>query len=187
MSATIPLNQGFEFGFRTCHGGVLLYQAGNADDYILLQVSPGTADYNVSVNPPHFTPSHLTLRWKINGIEGSVHAGSELDKNYVHTVTFDHGSSSVNATIKIDGPKRYSAIVSKSILSFQSSGPLYAGGNLGNVSSSKGFMGCIESGTNIPLVNSQGATNIIAGCPLDSQSGCNKKSEYSKYKYLSSC
>ncbi|XP_048587268.1 neurogenic locus notch homolog protein 1 isoform X1 [Nematostella vectensis] len=169
-SATLPLNSRFDFRFRTCEGGVLLSQVGNLNnDFIEISVSKGIVNYTISVKPLYFTPSQLTVRWKVGGVENFVHVGNELDKSQYFTVRYVPGVGDANSTISLDGPiTSYSASMPRDIRSFVSGGPLYAGGGSGGV----WFSGCMESGTNVPFTLESKPTEPTPGCPLDSIAGC---------------
>ncbi|XP_048587267.1 protein crumbs [Nematostella vectensis] len=169
-SATLPLNSRFDFRFRTCEGGVLLSQVGNSNnDFFEIIVSKAIVNYTISVKPPYFTPSQLTVRWKVGGVENFVHVGNELDKSQYFTVRYVPGIGDANSTISLDGPiTSYSASIPRDIRSFVSGGPLYAGGGSGGV----WFSGCMESGTNVPFTSESKPTEPTPGCPLDSIAGC---------------
>ena len=170
-SGVIPLNRSFDFRFRTCKGGVLLSQQGLDSDFFLLEVVPTVVNYSVTLMPL-FIPSHLKMTWKVNGIKEFVTLGTDLDRNdFNHLVRFDPGDDVVNSTLSVGG---LTVEVSNRILGFVNSGPLFAGVDFGD-SGAEGFVGCIESGTNIQLDSGSGVGVINNSCPLDSPSGCPQK------------
>lgn len=173
MSGVIPLNRSFNFRFRTCKGGVLLSQQGSKNDFFLLEVVPTLVNYSVR-HLPLFIPSHLKMTWEINGIREFVTVGTDLDKNdFNHLVRFNPGNGVINSTLSVG---TLTVEVSNRILGFVNSGPLFAGLDFSG-SGADGFVGCIESGTNIVLDASGGVApvGVINSCPLDSPSGCPKK------------
>ena len=174
-SAVIPLQSGFDFSFRTCSGGVLLDQKGTSNSFIRLEVVPTTVNY--SVTPVLFIASHLEMTWSINSIQESVVIGKDLDKNIIYKVQFTAGSGGTNSTLSLTGLASFSVDVPNSILSFTNSGPLFVG--LPVSGGRTGFVGCIISGTNIPLVKSAVTSfNINENCTLDYQLECPPKGQW---------
>ena len=177
MSGVIPLNRSFNFRFRTCKGGVLLSQQGPNSDFFLLEVVPTLVNYSVTLLPL-FIPSHLKMTWEVNGIREFVTVGTDLDRNdFNHLVRFNPGSGVINSTLSVG---TLTVEVSNRILGFVNSGPLFAGLDFTG-SGADGFVGCIESGTNIVLdASGVPPVGVINSCPLDSPSGCPKKGEFSQ-------
>lgn len=173
-SGPIPLQNGFDFSFRTCSGGVLLDQRGTSGGFFRLEVVPTTVNY--SVTPVLLIKSHLEMTWKINGIQNFITLGKDLpmDKNIIHQVQFSAGSGVINSTLKLTGLTSPSVDIPNSILDFVNTGPLYAGYP---VSGETGFVGCIESGRNILLVKTGSSVNIKDNCTLDDQLGCPSKGQ----------
>ena len=167
-SGVIPLQSGFDFSFRTCHGGVLLDQKGTSDGFIQLEVVPTTVNY--SLTPVLFIASHLKMTWKVNNIQDSVTLGKDLDQNIIHKVQFTAGSGEMNSTLNLTGLTSSSVDIPNSILGFTNSGPLFAGYpvSVGGI----GFVGCIISGRNIQLSRGPSSLNIKENCTLDTQLGC---------------
>ena len=174
-SGVISLQNGFDFSFRTCSGGVLLDQKGTSNGFVRLEVVPTTVNY--SITPVLFIASHLKMTWKISSVQDSVILGKDLDKNILYKVQFTAGSGQVNSTLTLTGLTAQSVQIPNTILGFVNSGPLYAGYP---VSGGEGFVGCIISGRNIQLVKtiSDSSVNIKEICPLDNQLGCPAKGWY---------
>ena len=147
-SAVIPLQSGFDFSFRTCSGGVLLDQKGTSNGYIRLELVPTTVNY--SVTPVLFIASHLKMTWSINSIQESVTLGKDLDQNIIYKVQFTAGSGGTNSTLSLTGLASFSVDIPNSILDFTNTGPLFVGSPVSG--GGTGFVGCIISGRNIPLV-----------------------------------
>lgn len=153
----------------------MFYQFGENRDFILFELRPTKVEYTATDSI--FTPSTLHIAWNVSGVPGFVELGKGLDKNIEYKVTFKPGSSSVNTSIELGGPSvTLSSQLPKEILAFRYRGPLIAGST--GSSRVDAFVGCLASGTNILLdPNGSGATDVKAGCPLDSQSGCPKRSK----------
>lgn len=173
-SAVIPLQNGFDFSFRTCSGGVLLDQKGTSNGFIRLEVVPTTVNY--SVTPVLFIASHFKMTWSINSIQESVTIGKDLDKNIIYKVQFTAGSRGTNSTLSLTGLTSFSVDIPNSILGFINSGPLFVGYPVSG--GGTGFVGCIISGRNIPLVKTIAALNIKKNCTLDNQLGCPTKGQW---------
>ena len=167
-SGVIPLRSGFDFSFRTCHGGVLLDQKGTSNGFIQLEVVPATVNY--SLTPVLFIASHLKMTWKVNNIQDSVTLGKDLDQNIIHKVQFTAGSGQINSTLSLTGLTSSSVDIPNSILDFTNSGPLFAGYPVSG--GGIGFVGCIISGRNIQLSRGPSSLNIMENCTLDNQLGC---------------
>ena len=171
-SAVIPLKDGFDFSFRTCSGGVLLDQKGTDNGFVRLEVIPTTVNY--SVTPVLFSASHLKMTWSINSLEESVTLGKDLDQNIIYKVQFTAGSGGTNSTLSLTGLTSFSVDISNNILNFTNTGPLFVG--LPVSGGGAGFVGCITSGKNIPLVKrSESSFNINGNCTLDYLLGCGIK------------
>ena len=164
----IPLCTGFDFSFRTCHGGILLSQSGTGNGLFLLRVVLTSVNYSIS--PPHLISSHLEMTWKIGNIQESVSLGKDLDQNVVYKVQFTPGNGVRNSTLQLDGLETFSVDISDGILNFKNSGPLYAG--FDPISGEAGFVGCMESGANIDLTPSDTSVDVSKNCSLDKQIGC---------------
>ena len=173
-SAVIPLQSGFDFSFRTCSGGVLLDQKGTSNGYIRLELVPTTVNY--SVTPVLFIASHLKMTWSINSIQESVTLGKDLDQNIIYKVQFTAGSGGTNSTLSLTGLASFSADIPNSILDFSNSGPLFVGSPVSG--GGTGFVGCIISGRNIPLVKTITSININENCTLDYRLGCPSKGQW---------
>lgn len=142
----------------------MLSQKGTNNGFFLLEVVPTVVNYSTPLSPL-FIRSHLKMTWNVNGVREFITLGSDLDKNFKHTVQFTPGSGSVNSTLRLSGITSSSVDVPNSILRFSNSGPLYAGFD---VSGGEGFVGCIKSGTNIQLTDTGIAINIKRNyCPLN--------------------
>jgi len=172
-SPVIPLRTGFDFSFRTCSGGVLLDQKGPSNGFVRLEVVPTTVNY--SVTPVLFIASHLKMTWSINSIEESVTLGKDLDQNIIYKVQFTAGNGGTNSTLSLTGLASFSAAIPNNILDFTNTGPLFAGSPVSG--GGTGFVGCIISGRNIPLVKTGTSINISENCTLDYQLGCPTKGQ----------
>ena len=172
-SAVIPLQSGFELSFRTCSGGVLLDQKGTNNGFVRLEVVPTTVNY--SVTPVLFIASHLKMTWSINSLEESVMLGEDLDQNFIYKVQFTAGSGGTNSTLSLTGLRSFSVDIANNILDFTNTGQLFVGSP---VSGGVGFVGCIMSGRNIPLVKKDASINIIENCTLDYRLGCPIKGQW---------
>ena len=155
----------------------MLYQNGPDRDFILFEVIPAKVVY--TSKDSIFTPSTLHVQWNVSGVHSSVKLGRNLDKNIEYQVTFKPGTSVVNTSVELAGPSvALSSQLPKEVLDFKHSGPLIAGNTGVPNSAVTGFVGCMESGSNIALdPNSQSATGVQAGCPLQNQVGCPKRSK----------
>ena len=167
-TATIPLKQGFDFKFRTCNGGALLYQA-SGNGFVQFEVNPGTVNFSNG----DFVPSQLTFSWNMGNGENVIKLGKELDKNHEYTVMFTPGGVGTNSSVSVsdNGVNTFTAQVPNTILNFAGAGPLSAG-----PASQGGYIGCMESGTNIALqLPVAGISSAKAGCPLEQRVGCPKR------------
>lgn len=169
-SALNPLKNGFDFSFRTCSGGVLLDQKGTNNGFVRLEVVPTIVNY--SVTPVLFNASHFKMTWSINSSEESVTLGKDLDQNIIYKVQFTAGSGGTNSMLSLTGLTSFSVDISNNILDFTNTGPLFVGSGGG-----AGFVGCIMSGKNIPLVKSITSININDNCTLDYLLGCGIKGQ----------
>ena len=176
-SAVIPLQSGFDFSFRTCSGGVLLDQKGTSNGFVRLEVVPTTVNY--SVTPVLFIASHLKMTWSINSLEESVTLGKDLDQNIIYKVQFTAGSGGTNSTLSLTGLTSFSADIPNNIIDFTNTGPLFVGYSVSG--GSTGFVGCIISGTNIPLAKTDTSININENCTLDYQLGCPTKGQWNLF------
>ena len=119
----------------------MLDQKGTSNGYIRLELVPTTVNY--SVTPVLFIASHLKMTWSINSIQESVTLGKDLDQNIIYKVQFTAGSG-------VTGLASFSADIPNSILDFTNTGSLFVGSPVSG--GGTGFVGCIISGRNIPLV-----------------------------------
>ena len=146
----------------------MLDQKGLNNGFVRLEVVPTTVNY--SVTPVLFIASHLKMTWSNNSLEESVTLGKDLDQNIVYEVQFTAGSGGTNSTLSLTGLASFSADIPNNILDFTNTGPLFAGSPVSG--GGIGFVGCIISGRNIPLVKSHTSINISENCTLDYQLGC---------------
>jgi len=169
----IPFQSGFDFSFRTCSGGVLLDQKGPNNGFVRLEVVPTTVNYTVT--PALFIASHFKMTWSINSLEESVTLGKDLDQNIIYKVQFTAGSGGTNSTLSLTGLASFSADIPNNIKNFTHTGSLFAGSP---VTGGTGFVGCIISGSNIPLAKSVSSINISENCTLDYQLGCPTRGQW---------
>ena len=151
----------------------MLDQKGTNNGFARLEVVPTTVNY--SVTPVLFIASHFKMTWSINSSEEWVMLGKALDQNIIYKVQFTAGSRGTNSTLSLTGLESFSVDISNNILDFTSIGQLSVGSP---VSGGVGFVGCIMSGRNIPLVKKDTSIDISENCTLDYRLGCPTKGQW---------
>ncbi|XP_071948886.1 uncharacterized protein [Antedon mediterranea] len=157
LNTTLNIQNGFQFGFRTCNGGQLIIDTGLNNDTFEISLDDASGA--------------LIVQWNASGIANSTRIGSNLNSNIWTNVQLSTEivKSGQQVQIVVDAGSFSDSYVSgpdSELLSIDLSGR-------SKVTIGNGFIGCIEEGSNLDFDDEFYTENVQWGqCPLETQQGC---------------